>query len=81
MSAISLVTTVSKATSILPALTSSKPFMLTLIATAILSNIPTAQASAGTYAKCFKACMDASGNVALVAFPICAAACTVALPF
>ncbi len=82
MQALSLVTSAANhGMTMLPTLMSSKPLMMTLLATAILANIPTAEAGAGTYAKCFKACMDGAGNVALVAMPICAAACTVTLPF
>lgn len=59
----------------------SKPVALTAIALFILSSIPTVSAGGGTYAKCFKACMDGAGNAAIVAFPICSVACTPALVF
>ncbi len=62
-------------------LATSKEMILTALAVTVLENIPTVSASASTYAKCFKKCMDGAGNMALVAIPVCAAACTVTLPF
>ena len=75
------VSAVANGIAIIPSIVPSKPLMLTILAITILSNIPKAEASVSLYAKCFKTCMNGAGNVAIVAMPICAAACTVALPF
>lgn len=79
MTGLSAVSSTSRA--LIPSFASAKPLALTIMALVIMSNIPTAAAGGAAYKSCFTGCMNGCGNAAILCFPICAAACTVTLPF